>query len=188
MRKHFGVLISVGGLMAGWSLWAEDWPQWRGPNRDGQIRFTEPKTWPEKLTTKWKITVGEGYASPLLAGGRILQLRVRGMTRWPWRSTRRTGKSSGGRAIRRLTSRFSRRLGMARAPSRHRFTTTGGSTRSASPAFSPASTPRTANSNGGRSTPKNSRPPGRNSERPCRRRSATGCSWRWSAPMTTGRS
>ena len=78
MRKHFGVLVSVGGLIAGWSLWAEDWPQWRGPNRDGQIRFTEPKTWPEKLTTKWKITVGEGYASPLLAGGRILQFARQG--------------------------------------------------------------------------------------------------------------
>jgi outer membrane protein assembly factor BamB len=78
MRKHFGVLVSVGCLIAGWSLWAEDWPQWRGPNRDGQIRITEPKTWPEKLTTKWKITVGEGYASPLLAGGRILQFARQG--------------------------------------------------------------------------------------------------------------
>jgi len=78
MRKHFGVLVSVGCLIASWSLWAEDWPQWRGPNRDGQIRFTEPKTWPEKLTTKWKITVGEGYASPLLAGGRILQFARQG--------------------------------------------------------------------------------------------------------------
>jgi outer membrane protein assembly factor BamB len=78
MRKHFGVLVSVGGLIAGWSLWAQDWPQWRGPNRDGQIRITVPKTWPEKLTTKWKITVGEGYASPLLAGGRILQFARQG--------------------------------------------------------------------------------------------------------------
>ena len=78
MRKHFGVLALVGGLIAGWSLWAEDWPQWRGPNRDGQIRITEPKTWPEKLTTRWKITVGEGYASPLLAGGRILQFARQG--------------------------------------------------------------------------------------------------------------
>jgi outer membrane protein assembly factor BamB len=77
MRK-LSVLVSVGSLIAGWSLWAEDWPQWRGPNRDGQIRFTEPKTWPEKLTAKWKITVGEGYASPLLAGGRILQFARQG--------------------------------------------------------------------------------------------------------------
>jgi len=78
MRKRFGVLVSVGCLIASWSLRAEDWPQWRGPSRDGQIRITEPKTWPEKLTTKWKITVGEGYASPLLAGGRILQFARQG--------------------------------------------------------------------------------------------------------------
>jgi outer membrane protein assembly factor BamB len=78
MRTQFGVLVSFGCLIAGWRLWAEDWPQWRGPNRDGQIRFTAPKTWPEKLTTKWKITVGEGYASPLLGGGRILQFARQG--------------------------------------------------------------------------------------------------------------
>jgi outer membrane protein assembly factor BamB len=73
MKKHLGVLICAGCLIGALSLWADDWPQWRGPDRDGRIRFAEPKTWPEKLTTKWKITVGEGYASPLLAGGRILQ-------------------------------------------------------------------------------------------------------------------
>ncbi len=51
---------------------AGDWPQWRGPNRDGAIAsFTEPKAWPEKLTRKWKVDVGLGYASPVLVGGRV---------------------------------------------------------------------------------------------------------------------
>ena len=72
MRKYPGVLISVVCLVAGWSLWAQDWPQWRGPNRDGVTRFSEPKSWPEKLTTKWKVPTGTGYASPIFAGGRIL--------------------------------------------------------------------------------------------------------------------
>jgi outer membrane protein assembly factor BamB len=49
-----------------------DWPQWRGPNRDGAIAsFTEPKSWPEKLARKWKVEVGLGYASPVLVGGRV---------------------------------------------------------------------------------------------------------------------
>ena len=49
-----------------------DWPQWRGPNRDGSIAsFTEPKAWPEKLTRKWKVDVGLGYASPVLVGSRL---------------------------------------------------------------------------------------------------------------------
>ena len=30
---------------------APDWPQWRGPNRDGTVAsFTAPRSWPERLT------------------------------------------------------------------------------------------------------------------------------------------
>ena len=79
MRKQAGALLAVvWGLVAGQGLWAQEWPQWRGPSRDGVIPFSEPKAWPEKLTTKWKVDVGEGYASPLLAGGHILQLTRQG--------------------------------------------------------------------------------------------------------------
>ena len=32
---------------------SRDWPQWRGPTRDGSIpTFTVPATWPERLTLK----------------------------------------------------------------------------------------------------------------------------------------
>jgi outer membrane protein assembly factor BamB len=78
MRKNSGVLVYVACIMAGRSLWAQDWPQWRGPNRDGVTHFSEPKAWPEKLTTKWKVTIGEGYASPLYAKGRILEFARQG--------------------------------------------------------------------------------------------------------------
>jgi outer membrane protein assembly factor BamB len=51
---------------------AQDWPQWRGPNRDGRSAgFTAPATWPKELTPKWKVTVGEGVATPALAGDRL---------------------------------------------------------------------------------------------------------------------
>jgi len=49
---------------------AADWPEWRGPHRDG-ILTNEPKSWPEKLNLKWKTEVGIGHASPILAGGSI---------------------------------------------------------------------------------------------------------------------
>jgi outer membrane protein assembly factor BamB len=51
-------------------LIAADWTEWRGPHRDG-VLIAEPKAWPEKLKQKWKVTVGEGHASPILAGGSI---------------------------------------------------------------------------------------------------------------------
>jgi outer membrane protein assembly factor BamB len=49
-----------------------DWPQFRGPNRDGSVAsFVEPKVWPERLVQRWKVDVGEGHASPILVGNRI---------------------------------------------------------------------------------------------------------------------
>src|SRR5262249_58345429 len=48
---------------------AQDWPQWRGPNRDNKVTgFTAPKEWPKTLTQKWTVKVGTGHASPVLAG------------------------------------------------------------------------------------------------------------------------
>jgi outer membrane protein assembly factor BamB len=46
-----------------------DYPQWRGRNRDGAASaFAEPTSWPETLTRRWKVDVGEGYATPLVIG------------------------------------------------------------------------------------------------------------------------
>ena len=51
---------------------AQDWNQWRGPNRDGQAQgFVAPKTWPTQLQQKWKVPVGIGHASPVVAGKRV---------------------------------------------------------------------------------------------------------------------
>jgi outer membrane protein assembly factor BamB len=50
---------------------AQDWPQWRGPNRDGKASFNAPKTWPAELKKKWQTTVGSGAASPALVGGKL---------------------------------------------------------------------------------------------------------------------
>jgi len=59
-------------VILAFSVPAEDWPQWRGPHRDGvAIGFPEPKAWPEKLTLKWRVAVGEGHSSPVVADGRI---------------------------------------------------------------------------------------------------------------------
>ncbi len=47
----------------------QDYPQWRGRNRDGAASgFVAPKSWPDKLTRRWKVEVGEGYATPIVVG------------------------------------------------------------------------------------------------------------------------
>jgi outer membrane protein assembly factor BamB len=67
------MLILIGVTIAAQSRSA-DWPQWRGANRDGAAAaFTEPKTWPETLTQKWKVDVGLGYAAPITVGNRVYQ-------------------------------------------------------------------------------------------------------------------
>jgi outer membrane protein assembly factor BamB len=49
-----------------------DWPQWRGPNRDGMVKNAAiPAVWPKALKEEWKVTVGIGHASPVEANGKI---------------------------------------------------------------------------------------------------------------------
>jgi outer membrane protein assembly factor BamB len=51
---------------------AQDWSQWRGSNRDSKVSgFTAPKTWPKELAQKWKVTVGQGDATPALVGDKL---------------------------------------------------------------------------------------------------------------------
>ncbi len=68
------VLLFVCGLAAA------DWPQWRGPNRDGIVTGTTPAAWPDKLTRKWNIVIGEGHSSPIAAMGRVFTLSREGDT------------------------------------------------------------------------------------------------------------
>lgn len=54
------------------SSMAQDWPQWRGVNRDGKAEgFVAPKTWPKELAQKWRTTVGTGDATPALVGDKL---------------------------------------------------------------------------------------------------------------------
>ncbi|MBE7501196.1 MAG: PQQ-like beta-propeller repeat protein [Verrucomicrobiales bacterium] len=51
---------------------AQDWPEWRGPNRQAKaVDFKAPAAWPKELTRKWQVTVGEGVATPALVGDRL---------------------------------------------------------------------------------------------------------------------
>jgi len=44
-----GFLVLIGAV----PVVAEDWPQWRGPGRDGKLRgFVPPKSWNKSTLTK----------------------------------------------------------------------------------------------------------------------------------------
>jgi outer membrane protein assembly factor BamB len=60
------ILVGVGSVVG------QDWPQWRGPNRDGKLSgFTAPESWPKELTQKWKVTIGLGDSTPALVGDKL---------------------------------------------------------------------------------------------------------------------
>ncbi len=70
--RIIGVMLAVALLIGVNGLAAQDWPQWRGPNRDSKVvGFTVPTTWPKELTQKWTTTVGIGESSPVLVGDKL---------------------------------------------------------------------------------------------------------------------
>jgi outer membrane protein assembly factor BamB len=78
---HLKVVTSISIILAlaGPLSLAKDWPQWRGPNRDGiATSFTAPQPWPDKLKTIWKVQVGIGHSSPVVAGNRVYLLSRQG--------------------------------------------------------------------------------------------------------------
>ena len=58
---------------------AQDWPQWRGPHRDGVVAgFRAPKKWPGQLKQIWKVAIGEGHSTPVVSAGRVYTIARQG--------------------------------------------------------------------------------------------------------------
>lgn len=71
-NRPIGICITTTLLyLAALPVTAQDWPQWRGPNRESKATFTPPKAWPKELTAAWKLTVGDGVATPSLVGDKL---------------------------------------------------------------------------------------------------------------------
>ena len=73
----------------------DDWPQWRGPRRDGIA--TEKgllKSWPSNGPARaWQASgAGEGYSSFAVAGGKLYTLGARGSTEYVMAFDEATGK------------------------------------------------------------------------------------------------
>ncbi|HLP72846.1 MAG TPA: PQQ-binding-like beta-propeller repeat protein [Bacteroidales bacterium] len=70
--KRILILVSIVMLISSMNLTAQDWPQFRGTNRDSRVTgFKVPAQWPAELTQVWKVQVGTGDATPALAGKKL---------------------------------------------------------------------------------------------------------------------
>ena len=66
--------VDAGGKGGAPAVATAEWPQWRGPNRDGlAVGVAAPSSWPKELKPGWKVTVGVGHASPVVSGGVVYQ-------------------------------------------------------------------------------------------------------------------
>jgi outer membrane protein assembly factor BamB len=65
-------VVVLAWLCASGAVASAQWPQWRGPSRDGVVPAAlVPAEWPSSYTEAWKLDVGEGYASPVVTDGRV---------------------------------------------------------------------------------------------------------------------
>src|SRR5262245_16908665 len=60
-------------LLCAIPAWADDWPQWLGPKRDGVWREQGIlEKFPAKgPVVRWRVPIGGGYAGPAVAGGTV---------------------------------------------------------------------------------------------------------------------
>jgi hypothetical protein len=65
------VVLSSASLLS-----AGDWPQWRGPNRDGHPAAGSPgiSSLPKEAKPVWRIPIGPGFSSPVVAQGKVIYL------------------------------------------------------------------------------------------------------------------
>ncbi|MCG8608702.1 PQQ-like beta-propeller repeat protein [bacterium] len=78
LRLQFGLFLLwfVFGTVLMAASSADDWRQWRGPNRDGISNETDLlSSWPKEGPPEvWRIPVGEGYSGVSIADGRMFTM------------------------------------------------------------------------------------------------------------------
>ena len=71
--KTSAIILSL--LCCSFTLHAADWPQWRGPNRDGHPAGSPTvSSLPKELKPVWKNAIGPGFSSPIISGGKLIYL------------------------------------------------------------------------------------------------------------------
>lgn len=65
------IFAFIVGLMLAATVFAEDWPQWRGSGRDGIWRETGIVQNLDDLEVLWRTEISNGYSGPTIAEGRV---------------------------------------------------------------------------------------------------------------------
>jgi len=92
MRKSAALAVM---LLFTATVLANDWPQWRGPDRTGISKETGLlKEWPKDgPPLRWKATdIGTGYSSPAVSKGRVFLQTTRGKEEYTLALDEKTGK------------------------------------------------------------------------------------------------
>src|SRR5438270_6630205 len=82
MSKSSRLLVTVSLCLLPLTAGAADWPQWRGPQRDGISQETGLlKEWPkEGPQLLWQLKdIGDGYSTPAVVGARLYVMSNKGM-------------------------------------------------------------------------------------------------------------
>jgi outer membrane protein assembly factor BamB len=71
--REKSILAIIIGLLFHAQVLAGDWPQWRGPSRDGVWRETGIVKTLDGLASRvlWRVSIANGYSGPTVAGGRV---------------------------------------------------------------------------------------------------------------------
>ena len=94
MTKSFMIAVVAGvAVLSGSPVAAHDWPQWRGPTRDGVVAAEGvPDRWPQSLHAAWTVETGKGYGSPWWQTVVLSPSAARILAKWSRQSTCRPGR------------------------------------------------------------------------------------------------
>jgi len=71
-RCQFLLLLALLALVCG-SAWADDWPGWRGLEKQGRAEGDAPVEWAPDRNVRWQTSIpGQGHSSPVVAGDRVV--------------------------------------------------------------------------------------------------------------------
>lgn len=92
LRRGRAAVAALLVALAAPALPAADWPGWRGIHRDGIAADPLPASFPQQPAPRWRVAAGHGYASPVVAGGRLVLLEESGGKEVARALDTRTGK------------------------------------------------------------------------------------------------